>query len=338
MRPLVALVVALLLCLGTTPRAQTQAPFVNHTTVGQFDAIPAQYLTAASNLRLLFVNRSVGKNVDFGLDCLSYTYENAPNYCTRWAHAAPEFSSPISRWTGTYPRSRWRYGSWPGTTIPVEISCGGVDTAYWYQQLDCFIRHIDANPTAYDVATFQFSYLEVTDQSDIADPVRGFFGSSPPAGRKTVADLDALRRRYPAVRFVLSTTSLGRSIGTVPARDFNAALRNYARTNGWALYDFADMTSYTPTDGAPCYDNRDGVPYIVDGVVRENFADDRVALPAICQHYTGDSEGGHLTTSGMIRAAKSWWILMARLAGWNSGGTSPSMPEAPRNLRVVGGA
>jgi hypothetical protein len=338
MRSFVALVAVILLGLVAPSRAQdNQAPRVDHTTVGLFDSIPAQYRTSASNLRLLFVNRSVGKNIDFGLDCLSHPYGDAPNYCKRWQHSAPEFSSPESRWTGTYPRTRWHFGSWPGTTIPVEISCGGVSTAYWYEQLDCFIRHIDANPTAYDVATFQFSYLEVTDQSDIVDPARGFFGSNPPAGRKTVADLQALRSRHPNIRFVLMTTSLGRSIGTPPARDFNNALRTYAQTNGWPLFDFAAMISHSPTNGQPCYDNRDGVPYVMDGVLRENFPDDGVAVPAICQHYTGDVEGGHLITPGMIRAAKSWWILMARMSGWNPDGSAPVIPLAPRNLRIVGG-
>ena len=95
------------------------------------------------------------------------------------------------------------------------------------------------------------------------------------------------------------------------------------------------MTSYTPT-GEPCYDNRDGVPYILGGVVRENYPDDGLNMPAICQHYTGDVEGGHLISPGIIRAAKSWWILMARLAGWNPQGGGVSTPAAPRNLRVIG--
>ena len=51
---------------------------------------------------------------------------------------------------------------------------------------------------------------------------------------------------------------------------------------------------------------------------------------------TGDVEGGHLIAPGIIRAAKSWWVLMARLAGWNPDGGGSSTPAAPRNLRVIG--
>ena len=214
-------VVATIVCLGpvTAARAQGQAPVVNHLTVGMFDSIPEQYLRRRPSCECSSSTASVGKNVDMGPDRRRYPHDSAPNYCKRWQHSAPEFSVTPSPWTRTYSRTRWQFGAWPGTGIPPEISCGGVDTSDREQQLDCFIRHIDANPNGTDVAAFQFSYLEVTDQSDIADPVRGFFGTNPP-GAENHAHLVALRGRHPSIRFVLMTSSLGRSIGTPQARDF----------------------------------------------------------------------------------------------------------------------
>src|SRR5690606_2543925 len=67
------------------------------------------------------------------------------------------------------------------------------------------------------------------------------------------------------------------------------------------------------------YDHRDGVTYN-----SENNPDDGINIPAICQHYTSETEGGHLgsVSAGKIRVAKAIWVLMAQLAGWNPGGQS----------------
>ena len=76
------------------------------------------------------------------------------------------------------------------------------------------------------------------------------------------------------------------------------------------------------------------------GGASENYPDDRLNLPAICQHYTRETDGGHLGNPdvGKIRLAKAFWVLMARIAGWNgSGGGGTPRPPAPTNLRVVPG-
>ncbi|HIP70515.1 MAG TPA: hypothetical protein EYH05_03870 [Anaerolineae bacterium] len=51
----------------------------------------------------------------------------------------------------------------------------------------------------------------------------------------------------------------------------------------------------------------------------ENYPDDGQDTPAICPHYTTEVDGGHLGTvsAGKIRVAKAYWVLMARLAGWD---------------------
>jgi hypothetical protein len=54
----------------------------------------------------------------------------------------------------------------------------------------------------------------------------------------------------------------------------------------------------------------------------EDYPDDGLELPAICQHYTTEVDGGHLgdVAVGKIRVAKAFWMLMARSAGWSPRG------------------
>ena len=83
--------------------------------------------------------------------------------------------------------------------------------------------------------------------------------------------------------------------------------------------DFADIISHTPESGEPCFDNRDGVEYCSQNGDCENYADDGLDTPAICQDYTTEIDGGHLgsVASGKIRAAKAFWVMMAVLNGWD---------------------
>jgi hypothetical protein len=164
--------------------------------------------------------------------------------------------------------------------------------------------------------TYQFSYLNVDANSDITSPTAGFFANSP--SRYDVYDLEAFLAQHPDKIFFFWTTSLARGIGTQVSTDFNNQMRQYARDHNRILFDVADIESYTDT-GTPCYDNRDGVQYCSQTGNCENNANDGRSYPAICQDYTTETEGGHLgsVSGGGIRIAKAFWVLMARLAGWN---------------------
>ena len=135
-----------------------------------------------------------------------------------------------------------------------------------------------------------------------------------------------------------SVTARARGIGTRVSMDFNNQMRQYVQQNGKFLLDVADIESHDPW-GNPCYDNRDGVAYTAPGAGSENYPDDGVNDPAICQHYTAEVNGGHPGNPdvGKIRLAKAFWVLMARVAGWNPGGGGTTVPPAPTNLRIVPG-
>jgi hypothetical protein len=285
---------------------------VDHNSVALFDSIPETYLQAAADLRMLFIDRSVGENIDNGLDCLSYpSPEDAPIGCRRFDHPAdPAFSVDLEdfRWDrpGGYNRDLWQYQWWN-----VVGWCHA-----WFEAVGCFFDIVEPVIDQYDVVSYQFSYLEVAAGSTIEDQPGGFFWDN--ADLDDVYDLEAFEAQYPEKTFIYWTTSLSREIGTEEAQTFNNQMRQYAADNDKILFDVADILSHDP-DGNPCYDNRDGVPYYYSDAQSEDHPDDGLNLPAVCQHYVVEADGGHLATvsAGKIRVAKAFWVLMAQIAGWN---------------------
>ena len=73
---------------------------------------------------------------------------------------------------------------------------------------------------------------------------------------------------------------------------FNSQVRNFCAANGKPLYDIADIESHNPS----------GVPISEGG------------YEAMYSGYSDD--GGHLNSTGRLRAAQGMWLLMAQLAGW----------------------
>lgn len=286
------------------------AIIVDHTAVDLFDHIPEQYLVAAADLRMHFIDRSVGGNIDDGLDCLTHNSSNtAPNHCVRYQHVVPEFSvdPSVVNWDrpGGYDRSNWTFEFW----------AEGQNCNQWFEKVTCFIQMVTPSMHTLDVVSFQFSYLEVDIGSTIADQPGGYFWNNP--GYADVFDQEMFEANYPHATFIYWTSSLARGIGSQESVLFNEQMRQYAIANGKPLFDVADILAHDP-DGNPCYDNRDGVPYD-NGNNHENYPDDGLDTLAICQHYTTETDGGHLgsVSAGKIRVAKAFWVLMARIAGWD---------------------
>lgn len=287
---------------------------VDHTSVALFDRIPDEYLEAAKNLRMLFADRSVGANIDDGLNCLTAAnWSSAPAHChvdyigSTWnfqtymsISEAPEriiFNpDPIK-----YDRSNWIF----------EMHSGE-----WWDLTEDFINNLAPRYIATaDVLSYQFTYLNVTETSDIADPQKGFFADNP--NRYDIHELEAFMSKHPDKIFPFWTTSLARSIGTQVSSVFNDQLRQYAKERNLVLFDVADIEAHTD-QGAPCFDNRDGIEYCSQNGKCEDYPDDGQNIPAICQDYTTETDGGHLgsVSGGKIRIAKAFWVMMAQIAGW----------------------
>lgn len=291
--------------------------YVDHQSVALFEQIPDNYLQAARETTMLFSDRSVGQNINEALDCLTATsWASSPSACRRdyydaawsWktftqadldAGAVPAqilFAPDPDK----YDRSNWVF----------EFKTGG-----WSELTQDFIEVLGpAYVGSADVLGYQFSYLNVDGASNIADPSTGFFADT---GSYDVHDLEAFIAQHPSEVFIFWTASLARGIGTQVSTDFNEAMRAYAQANDKILFDVAAIESHTHA-GEPCYDNRDGVEYCTGGGNCENHPDDGLLLPAICQDYTTETEGGHLgsVSGAKIRIAKAFWVLMAQIAGW----------------------
>ncbi len=292
---------------------------IDHTDVALFESIPDRYLTAARNLRMLFSDRSVGSDIDQSLNCLT---------ATSWATSS-------SSCRVDYYDSNWNFKTFTQTDltnglVPERIRFTPSPTLYsrsnwtfvakqgsWSDLTRDFIQVLaPAYINSKDVLTYQFSYLNVMDGDDIANPETGFFSNNP--SRYDVYDLEAYLAQHPDKTFFYWTTSLARSIGNATATEFNAMMRVYAVDHGYFLFDVADIESYTDKD-VPCYDNRDGLPYVAMSGASENYLDDGHSYPAICQDFTTEVDGGHLgaVAGARIRISKAYWVLMARIAGWD---------------------
>lgn len=291
---------------------------VDHTSVALFEQIPPQYLQAARELNMLFSDRSVGQNINEALNCLTATsWVQAPASCRR-----------------DYTDSQWSWKTFgqidlDNNAVPARISFTPDPVIYdrsnwifefrggsWSELTEDFVTSLAPQYVATtDVLSYQFSYLNVTDNDDIASSTQGFFANN--SNTYDVHDLEAFIAQHPSKVFIFWTTSLARGIGTQVSTDFNDQMRSYAQQHGKILFDVADIESHTDT-GVPCYDNRDGVEYCQNQNC-ENHADDGLALPAICQDYTTETEGGHLgsVSGAKILIAKAFWVLMARIAGWS---------------------
>ena len=298
-----------------------QEIIIDRTSVALFEHIPDQYIAAARALKMLFMDRSVGQNTSESLDCLAVAnWWEAPAACRR------DYYDSAWHWK-TYSQTDYNAGLVPARIL-FDPKNGAFTRSNWIYQYFAddwpkmtadFITMLDDGtlPGDYNVYSFQFSYLNVDNASTIANIPGGFFADNP-GDKNDVYDLLRRIEQHPDRTFVFWTTSLARGIGTQAATNFNNQMRQFVRDHDLVLFDFADIEAYDDR-GVPCYDNRDGVQYCTTAGECENYPDDGLNLPAICQDYTTEVDGGHLgsVSAGRIRIAKALWVLMARLAGWD---------------------
>lgn len=314
-----------------------KALIIDHRAVVLFDSIPPEFLEKARNTRVLFSDRSVGANISEGLDCLAL---GIPNNSVDWASVPAncrrgytDKNGPTWTWK-TFNQTDWEIGQVPADILydpdPVIYDRSNwvfdLRMGEWEQLIDDFANQlVIPNNNDFEVFSFQFNYFSVAQGSDITDPTSGFFrdqlhdGYYPNRERWDISDLEELEEAYPEKVFFYWTTSLARSVGSPESMEFNQMMRDYVKNNGKILFDFADIISHNPDTGEPCFDNRDGVEYCSQNGECENHPDDGVQIPAICQDYTTELDGGHLgsVTSGKIQAAKAFWVLMAVMNGWD---------------------
>ena len=271
----------------------------------------------------MYADASVGQNINEALNCLtSSSWAASPSPCRN------DYSDADWNWK-TFNQADYAAGKVPARILftPDPVRYNRSNWVFeplpgsWTDITRDFIESLaPANLDSADVLSYQFNYFHVSEISDIADPNKGFFVAQ--SGRYDFQDLENFIAQHPDKTFFYWTTSLARNIGTQVSVDFNDQMRRYALENDLILFDVADIESHTD-QGIPCFDNRDAIEYCskrADGttIKCENEPDDQLQIPAICQDYTTEPDAGHLgsVSSGGLRLAKAFWVLMARIAGW----------------------
>ncbi len=221
---------AVVRCLGAPP---PPPPFtgviVDHTSIGLFEQIPTEYLTAARAKRLLMRTASVGQNISQGLDCL---VNNSANSC-RTGFTVPASSIPVVS-QPQYSRANWlfEFRGNPG----------------WYGKLNDFITQVNTRTASFDVMSWKQSYV---DDSTIYK----FWENT--TTQVDIFNLEAALVAHPTT--VLYWTAAIAKLPMDYIEAFNQQMRVYTSMEGFPLLDLADIESHRP-DGTLCSTN--GIPTI----------------------------------------------------------------------------
>jgi hypothetical protein len=275
------------------PSADGEVLVIDHTSVALFDQIPEDYIRAASEISVYHRHASVGANIDFGLDCLMNYFpdrgdpNDRPFACDRGLDPGEVVYGEI------YDRSNWVFEL---HAPPPNPNPG------WNNKVNYFIEAVDGfGPNEdYRYVGFNLGYVEG------AGVNANYFSNDDPDDQfPSVLDLEALDARHPDTELVWWTMALAR-LSEPYMEDFNQQLREYVRNRDGILMDIADIESHLP-DGTVCTGiNRDQEP---------------IDVVAVCDEYVEEVFAGHLNARGRLRMAKAFWVMMARLAGWDPVGS-----------------
>ncbi len=259
-----------------------EALVIDHTSVASFDRIPKKYLDKARELTLYYIHLSHGKQIITGLEAMG---RSNPNY-----RVAVMFSSV----PGLPPKEN------PPALRIYRESLG--PESYWSTE-----SGMERTRRAARMGEFNFSMYAWCGEmsSSNADFVNAY-----------LKKLSLLETEFTNMRFIYMTGHVDG--GSAALSRNNNLIREYAKKNGKVLFDFADIESYDPN----------GKYYSGSGRINGECSwcpkwcaahpADCVDIPATCGHSDGSVQGGDPSMAYVCKLkAKAFWVMMARLAGWD---------------------
>lgn len=266
----------------------SQGLIIDHTSVQKFEQIPDQWLNAAKKLTIHYAHTSHGMQIISGLKYISEKIDQEKyriSYITYYAdHPDPTTALPAEQ-------------NPPALRI---ADTGRKPEGYWSTEEGL-------KETKSFAATGLFNYSmfgwcgELSGSLDLKQYIDDYLNA-----------LDQLEKEYPNMRFIYFTAPTDGFPAYSKLRQNNEQIRKYCIDHNKILYDFADIESWDPdgnfyTDNYSCSWCEDWCKKHPDECV-DLPPDMNSGIPTCCPH----SHGYNCLIKG-----KSYWYMMARLAGWD---------------------
>ncbi|NJL70768.1 MAG: hypothetical protein HC888_03740 [Candidatus Competibacteraceae bacterium] len=146
--------------------------------------------------------------------------------------------------------------------------------------------------SALDVAFFKFCWIDVWDGSGYNGTTTGYISDGAATAASIISQTVAMESANPGLTVPLLTMPLQADESYAQRQIFNDAIRAWAEANNHWLWDIADIESHSPA-----------------GVITEDGNGREVTYPSYAY-----VDGGHLSTTGAERVARSLWQLLIAIA------------------------